>query len=234
MTRKFIYVCLLALALTSCREDKLKVWHGEDYVHFTPGNDDSVSAEYNFAYGETTREKYADIPVQIRLWGYLPESDFECSFVEAEGSSLPSGCEFPRTSVFRAGHDADTLWVRVRRNDDLLATAYAFEIKFEGAEDHVVAPAKYSSVVVRVKDSLPETAPAWWNTTQALGAYSPMKYRVLNIYLGRVLTSLDGYTAMGFAEEAASFKAWWKKQWEAEMYRYYDTVTGLPLYETIP
>ncbi len=234
MTRKIIYMCLLAMALTSCREDRLKVYHGDNYVHFTPGQDDAVSAEYNFAYGKTTREEYADIPVQIRLWGYLPESDFECGFVEADGSSVPSGCGFPSKSVFRAGHDVDTLWVRVKRNDELLATAYTFEIKFEGADGHVVAPAKYSNVAVRVRDSLPETAPSWWNTTQALGAYSPMKYRVLNIYLGRVLTSLDGYTAMGFAEEAASFKAWWKDRWNEGLYRYCDTVSGLPLYDTIP
>ncbi len=234
MTRKIIYICLGALLLASCSEDKLDVFHGENYVHFTPGLDDKVSAEYNFAYGETTAEMYADIPVEMRLWGYLPESDFTCSFVEGDGSSVPAGCEIPSSVVFRAGQDVDTLWIRVKRNDELLATAYNFEIKFNAAEGHTVAPAKYSSLLVKVKDTLPETAPTWWNTTQALGAYSPMKYRVLNLYLGHVLTSLDGYTAMGFADEVKAFKSWWKERWDEGQYRYYDKTTGQPLYETIP
>ncbi len=233
MNRNFIvtiYICLMAALLTACQEDRLRVYHGDDYVHFTPGQDDKVSVEYNFAYGETTRETYADVPVQIRLWGYLPETDFVCRFVEVSDSR----CEFPESSVFRAGLDVDTLWVRVRRGDELLKTSYSAEISFESADGHVVAPQKYSKVTVRVKDSLPDSAPAWWNTTQALGAYSPMKYRVLNIYLGRVLSSLDGYTAIGFAEEASAFKEWWKGQWDAGLYIYYDSATGQPLYETIP
>lgn len=234
MIRKYINICLVALALTSCSEDKLDVFNGDNYVHFTPGLDDTVSAEYNFAYGETTGEMYYDIPVEIRLWGYLPESDFTCSFVEEEGASAPAGCEIPSSSVFHAGKEVDVLTIRVKRNEELLSTDYSFKIKFAGAEEHTVAPAKYSTVLVKVKDSLPATAPTWWNTTQALGDYSPIKYRLLNLYLGRVLKSLDGYTAMGFAQEVADFKTWWIERWNEGKYRYYDSVTGQPLYETIP
>lgn len=234
MIRKFIYICLATVALSSCSEDTLEVYNGDNFVHFTPGLDDSVMAEYNFAYGETTREMYADIPVELRLWGYLSETDFQCSFSVAEGSSAPAGCEIPSTVVFSAGKESGTMTIRVKRNAELLATDYAFDVKFTNAENHVVGPAKYSTVRIKVKDALPEIAPVWWNTTQALGTYSPMKYRVLNIYLGQVLESLDGYTAMGFADEVAAFKTWWKERWDEGQYRYTDKVTGQPLYETIP
>ena len=100
------------------------------------------------------------------------------------------------------------------------------------AEDgFVVAPAKYTQVTVTVKDELPNE-PVWWGTTQDMGDYSPVKYRLLNIYLGKVLADLDGYTNITFKAEALRFKNWWKENWAS--YTYYDADGTTPLYETIP
>lgn len=234
-----IYAAIAMIAaalLSSCREDTLKVYDGDNYVHFTPDGNDTPTAEYNFAYGETTRETEAEVPVEIRLWGYLPSSDFRCRVSVAEESTTASAADYelPEAAVFRAGRPADTLWIKVRRKPELLATSYRLSVKMDGADGgHVVGPSSYSVVTVRVTDAI-TAMPAWWNTTQALGEYSPMKYRVFNIYLGKVLQNLDGYTNMEFSQEARDFRAWWAAEWEKGNYRYYAPDGTTPLYETIP
>ena len=71
----------ILLAAASCKEDQLDVYNGADYVHFTPSINDIAEATYNFATdGKTTREESVQIPVEIRLWGYLPVEDFICNY----------------------------------------------------------------------------------------------------------------------------------------------------------
>ena len=203
-----ILAVLALLACMSCKEDTLEVYHGDNYVHFTPGADGNIRAEYNFATSGTTAETEVRVPIEIRLWGYLPESDFKCMTAVSE-------------------------WVTVRRRQELLATDYTLTVTMTGAEDHVVAPSEYTNATVIVRDRI-TAAPVWWNTTQALGNYSDMKFRVFNIYLGKYLTSLADYTSITFEEEVARFKQWWIEQWAEGNYQYYAEDGSTPLYETIP
>ena len=92
--KKLLYILPFAfLAAVSCKEDTLDVYHGDNYVHFTPGLDNAPYAEYNFALdGKTTAETEADVPVEIRIWGYLPETDFRCNVsVNAEATTAKMG-----------------------------------------------------------------------------------------------------------------------------------------------
>lgn len=213
------------------------VYEGEDYIHFTPGINDVAEATYNFATdGITTREESAKIPVEIRLWGYLPVEDFLCHYsVDPKNTTAkPADYDEPTTSVFRKGYHVDTLWVNVKRNEKLLETDYKLVVNLDSAEgDHVVAPAKYLSVTIHVQDKI-YSEPIWWGTTQDLGIYSPIKYRLFNIYLGKMLIDLSEYTNITFKAEALAFKAWLKDNWDKGVYKYYAEDGKTPLYDTIP
>ena len=226
-----------ALALAGCKEDTLKTYSGENYVHFKPDANDVVAAEYNFATGETTRETEYSIPVDVRLWGFLPETDFTFTteIVTDGTTALPADYELQPQQTFRAGEAEGKFHLTVRRRPELLATNYRVVVRMVSADGgHVVAPLAYTTVSITVKDDLSSLKPQWWATTQALGSYSDIKFRVLNIYLGHFLKNLNGYTDITFKEEALKFKAWWKQQWGEGNYKYCDTDGITPLYDTIP
>lgn len=236
--RKFLYIMpFIFLAAVSCKEDTLDVYNGDNYIHFTPTAGDIPQTEFNFAYdGKTTRETEYKVPVEIRLWGYLPETDFKCKVsVVADKTSAPATSYTVHSeTVFRAGHHVDTLWVTVKREEKLLKTNFTVTIMIDEAEDgHIIGPAKYNAVTVKVIDKI-VGAPSWWATTPALGEYTDLKYRVFNYYLGKVLLNIDNYTSITFKEEALRFKKWWKEEWEKGNHIYYDKDGVTPLYETIP
>ena len=233
--KRILYILPLALAvMTSCKEDTLDVYHGPDYVHFTPGANDAAEVSFNFALDtKTTRETEALIHVQIRLWGYLPKADFKCNVsVDPTSTALATDYDDISSATFRKGYDVDTLWVKVKRRNELLATDYKIVVNMDDAGSaHVVAPAKYKKVTITVKDEI-TSEPVWWGTTQNFGEYSPIKYRLLNLYLGKVLKNINEYTNISLKEEALNFKAWLKNNWET--YKYYHTDGVTPLYDTIP
>lgn len=234
--KKLLYILpIVLLAAISCKEDTLDVYNGDNYVHFTPTFSDSPEAEYNFALdGKTTAETEVKVPVEIRLWGYLPEADFKCnlSVVDKETNATAEDYTKPEYALFRKGFHVDTLLVSVKRRAELLATDYYIVLQMdETSDDHVVGPAKYNKVKIHVIDQI-KNPPAWWQTTQALGDYTPMKYRVFNIYIGKVLRNLDEYTNITFKEKCLQFKQWWKDNWDS--YMYYDEDGTTPLYDTIP
>lgn len=229
-------VLISAFSLFSCSEDNLEVYNGNDYIHFTPlSNGNALETTYNFAESGTTRETSARVPLEITLWGYLPETDFTYTVSVIPDGTTAGADDFenPSSGTYRAGFPVDTLWVNVKRKEELLATSFTIKLHLDGAGTRSIGPEKYAVATVHVEDKL--TKPSWWNLALALrlGEYSDIKYRVFNIYLGKVLTSLNGYTAISFSEEITSFKEWWEDQWNSGNYRYYDTDGKTPLYETI-
>ena len=238
--KRILYILPFALiALVACKEDTLDVYHGDNYVHFTPSLNGTPEVEYNFALdGITTAETEVRVPVEVRLWGYTPETEFKCFVSVAEKGTTASSSDYilPEYALFRAGKEraVDTLWVTVKRRPDLLATDYRIVINMDGtSDDHIVGPAMYNSVKVHVFDKI-QTAPAWWGAhISDVGEYSPMKYRMLNIFLGKVLKNTDEFGGgMAFKAKIQEFKQWWKDNWES--YKYYAKDGVTPLYDTIP
>ena len=227
---------LFLLAVTSCKEDTLDVYNGDNYIHFTPVLNDKPSAEYNFALdGVTTAETEALVPVEMRIWGYLPDTDFNCSVSvdEKKTNAQPYEYEIAENTLFRAGHHVDTVWVKVRRNAQLLKTNYTLTFNLTAAgSGYVVGPAIYKSVEIRVMDKI-VTKPLWWSTTQLLGEYTNLKYRLFNIFSGKLVTSIDNFSQIEFKKVAEDFKAWLKAEWDKGNKYYADDKTT-PLYETIP
>lgn len=228
------------LAAVSCKEDTLDSYNGANYVHFTPTLNSVPEVEYNFALdGVSTSETEVKVPVEIRLWGYTPEfSSFKCfiSVVKEGTTASDSDYTIPEYAEFRQGKDraVDTLWVTVKRRPKLLETDYHLSIKMDGtSDDHVVGPAIYNTVKVHVYDKI-QNAPAWWGAhVSDIGEYSPMKYRMLNIFLGKVLRNTDEFGGgMAFKAKILEFKQWWKDNWQS--YEYYAEDGTTPLYDTIP
>lgn len=235
--KKVLYILpLIFLAVVSCKEDTLDVYNGDNYVHFAPGMTDMPSAEYNFAYdGVTTAETEALVPVELRIWGYLPKTDFKCFVsVDTEKSTAnEADYEIEDYAVFRAGCHVDTLWVKVKRNAQLLKTNFKLVVNMTSAdEDYVVGPAIYKSAEIKVLDKI-ENQPLWWATTQFLGDYSDLKFRLFNIYSGKFVTTIDNYSQIEFEQVAADFKAWLKAEWDKGN-KYYANDKTTPLYDTIP
>lgn len=234
-TLSYILVAAACIGTGACKEDTLKVYDGDNYVHFNPNSSDKVELSYNFALGESTREEEYSIAVPIRLWGYLPEKDFRCkvSVVKDGTTALPSDYEEPVGTIFRKGYPMDTLYVTVCRRPELLSTDYTLAIHLDSADGHVAAPAQYLTANIKVTDHI-VVKPSWWNTTNAVGPYSDMKFRMFNYYLGKYLNNLDGYTTITFKSEAVAFKNWWKEKFENGEFKYFAEDGTTPLYETIP
>lgn len=235
--KKLLYILPFAfLAAVSCKEDTLDVYHGDNYIHFTPGLDNAPYAEYNFALdGKTTAETAADVPVEIRIWGYLPETDIRCNVsVKADATTAkPSDYEVTEQTVFRKGHHVDTLWVKVKRNEKLLNTDFKVSVVMTSADNsYLVGPAIYNTATVRVRDFI-EKQPSWWSTTQFLGDYSHLKYRLFNIFSGRVVLSIDRYSQIEFKQVALDFRQWLMEEWQKGN-KYYADDNTTPLYDTIP
>ncbi|MBE6250166.1 MAG: DUF4843 domain-containing protein [Bacteroidales bacterium] len=238
--KKIIYILpLILLAVVSCKEDTLDVYNGDNYVHFTPSLNGTPEVEYNFALdGMTTAETEVMVPVEIRLWGYTPEAEFKCflSTVKDKTTAKDSDYHLPEFTLFREGKEraVDTLWVTVKRREKLLDTDYRISVKMDATSDaHIVGPAIYNTVTIHVYDKIQNT-PSWWGAhTSDIGAYSAMKYRVLNIFLGKVLRNTDEFGGgMAFKAKMLEFKQWWKDNWDS--YEYYAEDGTTRLYDTIP
>lgn len=223
--KKYIPLLLAALCLFSCKESTLETWHGNNYLHFIPAADGSVRARYNFAVEGSTAQTSASVPLPLEIWGFMAEKDFSLSLLIDNSSA---------SATFRAGLPVDTLWVPVVRDEDLLATSYTIEVELTAADSgYEVSPSAYCKAEILVEDSLEDLQPAWWATTPALGTYSPLKFRLFNIYSGGFVKSIDNYTAIAFKNFALEFREWLHDMWNAGQ-KYYDTDGTTPLYESIP
>ena len=223
--KKLLYILpVIVLAVVSCKEDALKYYSGENYIHFTPGVNDIPEVTYNFALdGETSAETEVSVPVEIRLWGRYHETADINIYVDTvrtiDWSSLAGNSRDTLSvsreylvdlepAIFYHQQPVCTLWVKVRRKPELLATNHTIQIKLKDPDNwFMVAPAKYSVVNLNVMDDIP-SQPVWWETTQALGVYSAIKYRLFNIYMNKVMTDISAYTADGFKEVVVRFKEW--------------------------
>ena len=224
--QKLLHLLYIALLLASCSEERLKTYDGQNFMHFSYMADKSAQrVTFNFATQAPLADE-ADVPVSLSLWGFPFGADAAYRVSADDGRSLQG--------AFRAGRATDTLYLHVSRDTELLATHYTLHLTLEQADGCVVGPSDYASATVTIVDSLDE--PRWWSQSMAarLGAYSPLKHRLLIIFMGgEVLTSIDRYTGIEFQQLITDFKQWWRRQWDEGRYRYYATDNQTPLYETI-
>ncbi len=236
MKRTTIIILLLTL-FVSCKEEKLDVYKGDNYVYFTYMSDRAPQEViFNFAT-DAPLVNQAKAKLSLTLLGYLFEEDTKCSFsYDKDKTSGRPGIDFqPLEQFFFASNKVvDTCELIINRNEELLNTDYVVNIILDQVDAANVGPKEFNNVTVRVVDKLAK--PKWWDQSLAnnLGEYSDIKYRLFIIFMdGVVLESLDDYTGVEFMELIAEYKLWWKAEWVKGNYKYYDEDGVTPLYETI-
>ena len=114
--------CLL-FVLTSCSEEQLDVYNGDNYVYFTYMSDKSPQKiTFNFAT-DAPLLREGTVKVKMTLLGYLLEENATCDIsAVGEKSTARSGIDYaPLTSgIFHKGLAEDTYEVTVYRNEALL------------------------------------------------------------------------------------------------------------------
>ncbi len=231
------YLIALLLLPISCSEEKLGVYHGDTYLHFT-GMDDRSPQTVNFNFATDAPLAFeGTAKARMTLLGYLPETDIRYVVsVVPEKTTAKAGSDYlplPE-GVFHRGRPDDIYEVRVLRNKELLKTRYTLTLCLDKAEGCRIGPSEFRYVTINVRDQV--SRPRWWEQSAAvnLGEYSDLKYRVFIIFMdGKILDSLDGYTGIEFTRLIADFKAWWKQEWARGNYQYYDADGTTPLYDTI-
>ena len=112
--------CLL-FVLTSCSEEQLDVYNGDNYVYFTYMSDKSPQKiTFNFAT-DAPLLREGTVKVKMTLLGYLLEENATCDIsAVGEKSTARSGIDYaPLTSgIFHSGLAEDTYEVTVYRNED--------------------------------------------------------------------------------------------------------------------
>lgn len=222
---------------TCCKEDSIKTYNGENYVHFTYMKDRSEQKiEFNFAYDAPLKTE-CEVYSKISLWGYLLKEDttIEVLTDPAKTTAIP-GKDYiiSNDNIFHKGVPEDKFKIIVRRNEKLLNTDYTIRIRLESIGDCIIEPEEYRYSTIHIIDKV--SKPSWWKQSIAsnLGKYSDIKYRVFIIYMkGKILKDLRKYSGIQFKKEIDSFKKWWKQEWEKGNYKYYTEDGNTPLYETI-
>lgn len=234
--RTVAYIILIMTGL-SCKEESLKTYCGDNYIHFTYMPDrTSQKVEFNFAT-EAPLSKEGTVKAEMTLWGYLLETDSPVTVsVLKEGTDAIEGTDYKlsESGIFHKNRPKDFYELKVFRNNELLHTDYTIALYINKIENGLAAPEQYRKAIIHVTDKV--TEPKWWKQSIAscLGEYSDIKYRIFIIFMkGEILRDLDKFSGIQFANLVCDFKQWWKNEWKNGKYIYYDTDGSTPLYETI-
>ena len=160
--------CLL-FVLTSCSEEQLDVYNGDNYVYFTYMSDKSPQKiTFNFAT-DAPLLREGTVKVKMTLLGYLLEENATCDIsAVGEKSTARSGIDYaPLTSgIFHSGLAEDTYEVTVYRNEDLLNTDYTLTLSLDG--EILESLDKYTGIEFV---NLIADFKAWWKDQWQQGNY---------------------------------------------------------------
>ena len=237
-TLRYIYLLAVTVLLAaSCREEKLKTYSGDNYIHFSYMKDRSPQKiEFNFAT-EAPLATSAEVNAEMSLWGYLLDKDVKIgvsTIDELTTGSKDKDYFLPTNSVFKKGLAKDFYKFEVRREKELLETDYTVALHLDSAEGCICEPKEFSIVIVHITDRVSE--PVWWKQSIAsrLGPYYDIKYRLFIIFMnGKILKNLDEYSGIQFANIVSAFKERWKEEWGKGNWKYYCEDGETPMYETI-
>lgn len=233
----YLIIVLLPFLSIGCKEQGLQTYSGPDYVHFTPSASGANQVvDINFAETQTTREMELKVPVELSVWGFMPEKltkyMVSCNNEKSTGVANKDYVEFSY-GEYRPGLPKDTLWITVKRGVELLKTDFCIRVCLEEMDGYNIGPLAYSYADINVTDKV--NKPKWWNQAIAskLGEYYDIKFRLFCYFEGKYITSLEEYSGVSFGNKIKDFKKWWKDQWEEGNFVYYSTDGVTPLYETI-
>ncbi|MFV0505745.1 MAG: DUF4843 domain-containing protein [Bacteroidales bacterium] len=203
-------IVMIAIALaSSCKEDDLGTYEGEDNIYFSNAVfQHSLNSEYidttaiSFAFeASSVMQKTVNIPV--RTQGKITDYDRSYKVSVGGNTTATEGTHFmpiPNEQTFHAGKEIDTLRVTLNRTDDLTNTTLKIQLKLLPNDDfntemqEIEQGDKTVSCItytISFNDILEK--PSGWNTTYdyILGEYSRKKWTLVCQLMDWPLNKLD-------------------------------------------
>lgn len=177
--KKNIILAIFILLLSSCNEESIKRYVGEDYVYFEKENTDSLT--FSFAYDEKLTQGTVKIPVNFITKISNRERAYKIKFAEDVSTAL-QGRDFIKIQeeqALKAGKSADTLVITVLKSDELKDKIVTAVFEIQQNDEFIPAFDTYSKARIIISDKLER--PAWWNdwhVANGLGTYSKKKYKL--------------------------------------------------------
>jgi hypothetical protein len=208
-----ILTCAVALWLTGCQEEEIKVYDGENYIQFVKNPDvDSTTVAFLFSPGAT--ELGSSLIVRMAGVGYPVETPYKI-VVDRELSTAIEGTHFklPEKTAFRPGAMRDTTVVTFYRVPEMKTTSFRLVLRLEANETFTPGQHLYRYQTLVVNDKI--SRPTWWERDgdiewYYLGEYSDKKFEYFLESSGGV--NLDGLPAHEIWMHCIEFKYWLEEQ----------------------
>ena len=202
----FIFTCIL---FTACDKEDTTIYGGNTHLTFsTDISTDSLEISFYFYPGEETLE----IPVPLSLQGMPFMEDTPVKLiVDTVSTAKETNYALPKNPVFHANVVADTLWMELKKTDELESKSYTLVLTLEATRDYQLGPKalRYNKTIF---SAIP-TRPEWWNNTITnvyLGKYSRKKFELFMQETG--VGDITGLSASEIRALALKFKRYLKAQ----------------------
>lgn len=178
------YIAILSLMslsiFSSCTIDEIDTYGETNYVSFVKKMTDTTRFSFFFF-----AEDDVQYPLQVKLVGqYLAEdTEFYLEVDDAKTTLNRSLFEIPERFTFRAGQLLDTIYIRIKNNDDLLINKYVLQLNIMDGKNISSSKGPYGTAVVLVSDQTER--PEWWTLIRPQGPEGPTDIGSIEwLYLG--------------------------------------------------
>lgn len=210
---KNIIGVFLLLAFVACSKEGFKTYDGENFLSFAKNFDkDSTMVSFFFHPGETE----LIVPLKVDLSG-LPlneEKEYQVVIVPEETTANAANYKLEGPFKFRANRDADSLYVKVIKSDDLDTKKLNLVIEIQGNENFIPGISSHGKAKI-VLTSI-ASKPDWWDSKiekAYLGKYSDKKFQLFIQVTG--ITDLTGRTSSEITAWALALKYYLQKHIDA-------------------
>lgn len=210
---KNIIGIFLLLMFASCNTEGFKTYDGGNFLSFSKNFEkDSTMVSFFFHPGETE----LTVPLKIDLSG-LPlseEKEYKVMVVPGETTANAANYKLEGPFKFRANRDADSLYLKVIKSDDL--DTKKLNLVIEILENESFTPGVSSHGKAKIVLTSIASKPDWWNSTierAYLGKYSDKKFQLFILVSG--VTDLTGRTPSEITAWALALKYYLQKHIDA-------------------
>jgi hypothetical protein len=174
-----IILTLLVAGLAGCREEKVQVYDGDNYIQFVKhATVDSTIIPFLFSPGKM--EVDSPLIVKIVGRGHAAETPYSIN-IDTELTTAVEGTHFilPGRTAFKAGALRDTLAIKFLRTTDMKMNSFRLVLRLEATDDFVLGEPRCHYYTFVVHDQV--SRPVWWEEwgiveSYYLGEYSDRKF----------------------------------------------------------
>lgn len=203
----FSITALLIVVVSSCTKREIPLYEspGYDFVYFTKPSNDSTTLSFFFHPGKET----VDIPLQVEIIGSPSTVDREIPIVVDPQATTASAAnyELPNKFILRAGRVVDTVYVKMKKTDDLQTQYKYLSLKIE--ENQYFKPGPFKNIFAKISITNQASKPAWWDPNNYVETYGESYYElgrftVKKFALFITVTGVSDLSAVSEAEALAA------------------------------